>query len=103
MTLRIDRRLVEDGLARWDAMAAGFDDAVAEAVARIERLHAAAPWGDDSAGREFRRAYTEGDGPHLAIAWARAQAARMSDSGAAVRQSVDGSAEAEAASFDRRV
>ncbi|WP_146104186.1 hypothetical protein [Nonomuraea solani] len=84
-------------------MAAGLDDAVAEAVARIERLHAATPWGDDSAGREFRRAYTEGDGPNLVIAWARAQAARMSDSGTAVRQSVDGSAEAEAASFDRRV
>ncbi|MFI9840248.1 hypothetical protein ACIHFD_24645 [Nonomuraea sp. NPDC051941] len=93
--------MVDQGLARWDAMAADLDDAVRDAVARIERLHAAPPWGDDSAGREFRRAYMEGDGPHLVIAWAGDQVGRIIDSGTAVRQSVDGSAEAEAASFDR--
>ncbi|MFD1536959.1 hypothetical protein [Nonomuraea guangzhouensis] len=100
--LRIERGPVEAGLARWDAMAADLDGAVRDAVARIERLHVAAPWGGDSAGREFQRAYMEDDGPDLVLSWARSMVGEIVDTGTAVRQSVDGSVEAEAASFSRR-
>ncbi|MBF8184530.1 hypothetical protein ITP53_01965 [Nonomuraea sp. K274] len=100
--LRIERRLVDDGLALWSGMAAELESAVTVAVTRIEQLHAAAPWGDDASAREFLQAYMAENGPNVLISWSKSQIGQIIDTGTAVRQSVDGSAEADAEAFTRR-
>ncbi|MFI7134121.1 hypothetical protein ACIBQ1_51230 [Nonomuraea sp. NPDC050153] len=65
--LEIHRQVVVGGVARWTDAAVAARDKLAEAAARIESLHAAAPWGRDSAGREFERAYLADDGPNVLL------------------------------------
>jgi hypothetical protein len=100
--LRIDRPVVDDGLRRWNSMASELASKVKDAVERIERLHAIAPWGGDSSGSEFQRTYLGDGGPGLLLTWANSKAGEIVDTGLAVRQSVDSSMEADAAALDRK-
>ncbi|MET8138822.1 hypothetical protein ABZU32_00790 [Sphaerisporangium sp. NPDC005288] len=52
-------------LAQWDAATSGITRALKEGQARIQRLVAAAPWGDDSAGASFHTAYIKDASPEM--------------------------------------
>jgi hypothetical protein len=99
---RIDRPVVDDGLDRWNSMATEFAGKVKNAVERIELLHAGEPWGGDSTGTTYNSAYRADGGPDLVIAWATRKVGEIVDTGLAVRQSVDDSRGADAASLDRK-
>ncbi|WP_248961048.1 hypothetical protein [Sphaerisporangium perillae] len=53
------------GLTRWNDTTAHIARLCTEGSARIQRLVAAAPWGDDSAGTAFHAAYTKDAGPEV--------------------------------------
>jgi hypothetical protein len=94
--LEIHRQTVDSGVARWTDAAVELRDRLAEAMARIESLHAVAPWGHDAAGREFARAYMADDGPNALLRAGADSAAFAVDAGHAVTEGVDNSAAADA-------
>ncbi|MGW6505273.1 hypothetical protein [Nonomuraea angiospora] len=101
--VRMERSQVEAGLKGWQGHAAGLGDALRDATARIERLNAAAPWGGDSAGQEFYRAYSAEGGPDTLIAWAGQLMRNHEATGEGVRQTVETTSEAASAPRGDRV
>lgn len=92
--VRMERSQVEAGLNAWQGHTAALGDVLRDAIARIERLNAAAPWGDDSAGQEHHRAYFAEGGPDTLIAWARQLLRNHEAVGEGVRQTVETTSEA---------
>lgn len=58
---RINTAAVLSGASRLTRIATDFDTAWADIRDRIAALHAAAPWGTDEVGQEFRRNYLPDD------------------------------------------
>lgn len=94
--LEIHRQVVDGGVARWTDAAVQLRDKLAEARGRIESLHAAAPWGHDSAGREFEQAYMADDGPNAMLRAGAESADFAVAAGPAVTENVANSAGADA-------
>lgn len=58
---RINPAAVLAGAGRLSRVATDFDTAWADLRDRIAALHAAAPWGTDEVGQEFRQSYLPDD------------------------------------------
>ncbi|MCG5218937.1 hypothetical protein [Streptosporangium sp. KLBMP 9127] len=77
------------GLSRWTTASSDLDGAWQAAVAEVQRLSAAAPWGGDAAGIAFKNAYMLGDGPNIAINSGSEFVSDVGELGSQVRHAVE--------------
>jgi hypothetical protein len=85
--LELHPQVLSHGLADWAAASSDLDRSWQATMAEIQRLTAAAPWGDDDAGLEFSNAYLAG--PTLIDDRGTAYVKQLSELGDEVRQSAE--------------